>query len=250
MHAQVLQVAVRDHGAHDIGQRANAQLDGGTVLEQLHHVLGDAHVGLAGLGFGQLHQRRVGALDHHVDFGNVDALVTATQAARHRGVDFQNRLLRLAQIIRRHRAAGREVEETVGIHGSDLGHRHVRALVQAHCLRALVGGEGNVACQAALGVLAAQTGEVPVVPDEGFPGRISLDAGQRLQARGGDQVHILQFAAACGQRRVECLDVLRELADKHRVARLHHCSGHFGGDMLLLIQILLVHSHGQLLHYN
>ena len=245
MHAQILEVTLGDQCTHRVGQRANPELDGGAVFQQLHHIVGDALVCIAGLGFRQLHQGGVRAFDHHVHLGNMNAFIASAEATRYAGIHLHHDLARLAQIIRRHGTAGGKVEKAIRIHGSHLGNCHCRRFIEAHGLRALMVGEWNITGQAFFGAFARQTGKVPVIPDERFPGRISFHTLQGLDAGGRDQNHVAQLVLAQGQCCIERLDVLHKLPHENLVSRLHQRSSCFGRHLFFLIQAIYVHSHRQ-----
>ncbi len=59
MDAQILQIALRNHGADDVGQTADTELEAGPVFDLRHDILGDLDVHLRALGGGELYHRRI-----------------------------------------------------------------------------------------------------------------------------------------------------------------------------------------------
>ena len=123
--AKIPQIGLGQHLAHGVGQRADAQLQGGAVVHVLHHELGNAGLRLRGRRGLYTGQRVMGALHDHIHVVDVDALVQAAVDPRQILVDLQDHDIRLIQ----HRTGGGvgqgEVEVAVLVHGGHAHHGHV-----------------------------------------------------------------------------------------------------------------------------
>ena len=235
VHAQILQVALRNHGAHNIRQSTDTQLNRRTIFQQRHHVAGNQAVGFAGLGFRQLQQAAVRAFNHHVDLGNMDRFVQTAEATRVIGIHFDHHLLGLAAVGGRHGAAGRKIEKAIGIHRRHLHHGDIRLLVHGHILRTLVIAQRNIAGQTDFAIFARQAGKMPVIPDKRLALRIGFHALEWLGTGGGHQNHVAQFVFAQGQGDIHGFHVLGKLAHEYGVARLHQRSSLLRRTAFLLV---------------
>ena len=117
VHAQVLEVALRQDGAQGVGRAAYAELERRAVDDVGQDVVGDGDV----LRRGRLvpdggHLVRV-PLDYHVDVGDMDALVISAVDLGQVRVNLQNYLVRAAYHVQTRARGDGEVEVAVPVHG-------------------------------------------------------------------------------------------------------------------------------------
>ena len=162
MHAQVLQVALRDQLAHCIGHGADAQLQAAAVRDFIHDERCDLPVHIADLWLRNAEQGPVVGFHDEVHLRDVDSLVPAAAAVGHIRVHLDDDGLCPVGDMFGYGIGWSEVEVSVGIHGRHLHHEYVR-IYDPIKGRALVVEERDVVAQALVVQASVASAEVPVV---------------------------------------------------------------------------------------
>ena len=195
MHAEILEVALGYHDAQGVGDAAYAELDGGAVAEVGYDVGGDGLVNLGGLAAGQLDGRAVLALDHHVNLGDMHALLLAAHGVRQALEDLDYDDIRVVYVDARVAGGDGEVEVTVLVHGrrADEGDVDVQEVVVEPAQVAVE--HGLVIAQPAVSQLAVVAGEMPAVVGEMLLLRVALDGGHGAVAEHTADLYVCELVA-------------------------------------------------------
>ena len=169
MHAQILQVRVRDEGAQGVGHTADADLQGDAVPQVGEDVAGDLAVDLGGSGCRSGGQVVMLAFNDDIHFRDVHVAVVCVVGVGHVLVDFKDDGVRCPQHFHLAAVGQAEAEEAVLVHGGDSDHSHVDGCVALGVVQAVVTEEhGGIVSQTLVAVFAVQTGAVPCVEGEGL----------------------------------------------------------------------------------
>ena len=243
VHAQILQVGLRDQGANGIGHTADAQLQAGAVGDLLHDHLGNLAVHIGGRSAGA-HGGHGGVLafHDHVNIADVDLGAGQTVDPRHILVDFHDDLLGMLQHIANVGSRNSEAEVAVGVHGSHLDHSHIRGGVavpiETGQLRIAHGAE---IAHALADDLAVHAAAVPGVPGEVVTSVIRLAHLGHPHGHAAVDLHVKQLVLPGSQSLVQSDRLIAAPTVIHPVTGLDNLHRFLSGSQLLLIQFLNIH---------
>ena len=243
VHAQILQIALRDQPADGVGHTADAQLQAGTVRDLRHDEVGYLQVHL-GSGTGSCHLADGGicALHNATYLRNVYAVLHAAKAARHIGVDLHDDLLGLFAHSTQMRSAGTEVEVAMLVHGGHLKYCHIHGVAAL----AVVAGQlrvadGGVEGEALRNGLALNAAHMPAVPGHVGSRVVDLEDLRHPHQNAAPEVDSFQLRQAFCQLGVHGHRGVHSPAVIHPVAAFDQSGSLRSSHKLLCVQFLAIH---------
>ena len=198
MDAQILQVALGDHLPHGVGQRADAQLQGGAIRHVLHDELCDLHLRLGGRRRLHVGQRAMVALHDHVHITDVDALVQAAVYPRQILIHLKNDNIRLVQHRASRSIADGEIEISVLIHGRHAHNGHVHSEELRIIPAQITKHHGDKVAQPPVAELALIAGQMPAVVYKVLPCGVVFHHLDGLEDQVSPHLHAPQLVLAAG----------------------------------------------------
>ena len=243
MHAQILQIALRNQPADGVGHTADAQLQAGTVGDLRNDQVGNLQIHFgSSTGSGHLADGRVLAFHDAGDLRNVDAVLHAAKAARHIGVDLYDDLLGLFAHSTQMRSAGTEVEVAVLVHGGHLKYCYIHGVAAL----AVVAGQlriadGGVEGETLRNGLALNATHVPAVPGHVGSGVVDLEDLRHPHQDAAPEVDSFQLRQAFCQLGVHGHRGVHSPAIVHPVTAFDQCGSLSGGHFFLSVQFRKIH---------
>ena len=203
MHAQVFYICKGQHGADDIGHGADAQLQGGAVMDEGYDVGGDLYI-LFGRGLdGEFRKGRMLAFHDVVDLGDMDAFVKAAQDPGQTFIDLYNHHISLLQDTFGNAGGTGQVEIAVAVHGRDRAHGYIDGQEMPVIGDQQVKDHGDVVAQAPVTELALIGAAVPGIIDEMLTLRVTFHCLNRSETEVAPDLDIMQLLLTVGQGPVQ-----------------------------------------------
>ena len=243
VHAQILQVALRDQVADGVGHTADAQLQAGTVGDLRDDEVCHLQIDLGGgTGSGHLADGRVAALHNTGNLGDVHPVLGAAQAFGHVPIDLNDDLFGLIADGTQVGSTGAKVKIAVLVHGGHLEHRHIHGVRAV----AIVAGQfrvadGGVEGEALGNGLALNAAHVPAVPGHVGSGILDLEDGGHPHQDAAAEVDILQLGQTLCNGSVHCNGGVHSPAVIHPVAAFDQRGSLVSCHFLLRIQFRKIH---------
>ena len=198
MYTQVLQVALGDHLAHGVGQRADTKLQGTAICHVLHHKLRDLHLRLGGLAGLHIGQRAMLPLHDHVHIADMDALVQTAIDPGQILIYLQNNDIRLVQHSSGRGIADGEIKIPVLIHGRHAHHGHIHRKELRVIPAQVPEHHGAEVAQTPVAQLTLIPGHMPAVVNKMLPRGVALHHLDGLRNEVSPHLHTPQLIlAAC-----------------------------------------------------
>ena len=241
MHAEVLQVALRDDGAQRVRSAAYAELERRAVYDVRDDVLRYLDIFRRGFFGRDGRHRAVLALYDHGDVGDMDALVVCAVDLGQLVVDLDDDGVSAAYHIKRRSGGEREVEVAVLVHrrGADVSHVDMQKL--AVIPREVAKYHGGEVGAAFVDKAAVITGAMPDVVAEVFALRVALNSLNGAVHYLRTDLDVKKLISPLGQRSVAQRGEGGAVAVFHPVAALDELGGILRGAELRFVLAYEVH---------
>ena len=205
VYAQIGQVGLCDQGADCVRHTADAQLEAGTVRDLLNDQLCNGVVNLGRSGSTHLTERRVVALDDHVDLGDVNRVLKAAETARHILVDLNDDVLAGLADRLEVGCVRTEAEIAVLVHRCNLNQRVlVRDDVFTVVARQLGIADRCIICHSLCDHFALNAAHVPGVPGEMLRCVVYFCDFRNPHQDAAADFDVGQLVCACSERFIQC----------------------------------------------